>query len=169
MTSAGAQEVSRRHLGAERRWDFDDVRAVRLSGEATATGLSIPDDEWGYSGGQARVLRIAGRGEARLTFTGPFSAERYSQIVVRVRRVQGRPAVITAEWIPSGQTRAEAAQSGALVRDQAASKSWEILTLPLADLQAWNQIATVDKLTLRIQLDGGQSDAVDIDFVVLAP
>jgi len=165
-SSAGAQEIARRHLGAERRWDFDDVSAVLLSGEATANALSILDDEWGYGGGQVRVMRVTGRGEVRLTFTGPFMAERYSQVVARVRRVKGRPAAITAEWVAPGQRRAE---SEALVRDQAASKSWEILTLPLADLPAWTQLSSVETLSLRIQLDGGQSDAVDIDFVVLAP
>ena len=168
-TSAGAQVVARRGLGAERRWDFDDSRIAEVSGEATARALTLPDDEWGYSGGQMKALRVEGRGEALLTFKGPFTAERYSQLIARVRRVTGRPATITAEWMAPGQTRRESAQAGVLVRDQAASKAWEILSLPLSDLPGWKQLGSVDRLTLRIQLDGGPSDAVDIDFVVLAP
>jgi hypothetical protein len=145
------------------------VGTVRLSGNATANAITIADAEWGYSGGRMSVLRIEGRGEARLTFKGPFPAERYSQVIARVRRVKGRPASIVAEWVGTGQTRGEATASGALVRDQAASRSWEILSLPLSDSAAWSQLASVEKLTLRVQLDGKQSDAVDIDFVVLAP
>lgn len=116
-----------------------------------------------------KVLRVEGRGEAILTFKGPFTAERYSQLVARVRRVKGRPATITAEWTTPGQTRRDSAQAGTLVRDQAASKAWEILSLPLSDLPAWKRLGSVDRLTLRIQLDGGPTDVVDIDFVVLAP
>ena len=161
--------MARHGLGAEQRWDFDDARVAGISGSATASALTLPDDEWGYSGGQMKVLRVEGRGEAILTFKGPFTAERYSQLVARVRRVKGRPATITAEWTTPGQTRRDSAQAGTLVRDQAASKAWEILSLPLSDLPAWKRLGSVDRLTLRIQLDGGPTDVVDIDFVVLAP
>ena len=168
-TSAGADVVSRRGLGAERRWDFDGRLAGEITGEATATIVSLPDEEWGYGGGRMNVLRVEGRGEARLTFRGLFAAERYSQLIARVRRARGRPAAIRAEWMAPGQARREAAQAGALVRDRAASKTWEIVTLPLSESPGWTQLGTVDRLTLRIQLDGGPSDAVEVDFVVLAP
>jgi hypothetical protein len=46
---------------------------------------------------------------------------------------------------------------------------WEIVTLPLAEIPEWNQLGSVDRLMLTVRLDGGQGDAVDLDFVVLAP
>jgi len=166
-TSAGALAVARGPHGSERRWDFDDAGDAELSGDATGAAVTLPDDEWGYSGGKVRALRIAGRGEARITFKGPITTARYSQIVARVRRAKGRPATLTAEWKGPGQTAAK--QTGALIRDRAATKSWEIMALPLADLPAWNQVGSLDRLTLTVRLDGGPGDAVDLDFVVLAP
>jgi len=167
-TTAGAHSITRRTLGAERRWDFDEVRAIEISGDADARAIILPDDEWGYSGGAVRALRIEGRGNVRVTLKGPFTTERYSQLIARVRRVRGRPAVMTAEWAASGSTSPESV-AGALVRDLAASRLWEILALSLSDSPAWQQAGTVDRITLSIQLDGGSADAVDLDFVVLAP
>ena len=168
-TSAGAQPPPRRAMGAERRWDFDAGQGFEVSGDAKGYAITLPDGEWGYSGGQVRALRLEGRGEALLTLSGPFDAERYSQVVARVRRVQGRPAIITAEWAGSGKSRSDTAATAPLVRDGAASRSWEILTLPLSDLPSWKQVGTVDRLVLKVRLDGGPLDAVDLDFVVLAP
>ena len=164
-TSAGAALVARAPQGGERRWDFDRVGSVEISGAARATAVTLPDDEWGYSGGRVHALKVEGRGEARLTFRGPFATGNYSQIIARVRRTMGRPATLTAEWTGPGETRA----IGALLRDRAASKAWEIVTLGLTDLPAWNQLQTVDKLTFTLGLDGGPGDALDLDFVVLAP
>lgn len=168
-TTAGAEPIARRRIGAERRWDFDDLRGVEVSGDVTVSSRTLPDDEWGYSGGRMNALRLEGRGEVRLTFRGPFVAERYSQLVARVRRVRGGPAAITAEWLPPGQTRRDAGQEGALVRDRVASRSWEILTLPLEGVPAWEKLSSVDRLTLRIHMDRGTADALDFDFLVLAP
>ena len=168
-TSAGAQVIARKSPGAERRWDFDDARGSEVSSNVLATAVSLPDEEWGYAGGQLRALRVSGQGEARLTFRGPFTSERYAQVLARVRRVRGRPATITAEWATPGQQRQDAGQVGALVRDPFASRSWEIVTLPLSDHPRWKQLGTVDRLTLVIRLDGGPDDAVDLDFVILAP
>lgn len=161
-SSAGARERNQRVIVAERRWDFDDAGAARITGAGSATAVTLPDEEWGYSGGSLRALRIEGSGEVRLHLEGPFITERYSQVVARVRRARGRPAGITAEWGAAGA-------AGALVRDRLASKSWEILTLPLSDLPGWHQVRSADRLTLKLQLDGGQGDAVDLDFVILAP
>jgi hypothetical protein len=145
------------------------VGSTEVTGAARATAVTLPDDEWGYSGGRVRALRVEGQGEAVLTLRGPFDTERYSQVVARVRRVRGRPAVITTEWAAASQARPDPGRSAALVRDRTASRSWEILTLPLSDVPSWKQVGTVDRLALRIRLDGGPADAVDLDFVVLAP
>ena len=166
-TSAGAQGAARPVIVAERRWDFDEPGAAPVTGDGAATGLILPDEEWGYSGGSLRALRIEGRGEVGLTLEGPFIAERYSQVIARVRRAKGRPATIRAEWGAPGESIA--GQSSELVRDRLASRTWEILTLPLSDLPGWKQLRSVDRLTLKLQLDGGQGDAVDLDFVILAP
>jgi hypothetical protein len=164
--SPGDQPTGRRRAGAELRWDFAEGRSPALSGNATAAAVSVADEEWGYSGGQVRALRIAGQGEVRLALEGPFDTGRFSQVIARVRRAKGRLATITAEWAESGTGLA---QSGALARDHLASRGWEILVLPLSELPAWTQLGSVDRVTLTLQLDGGPGDAVDLDFVVLAP
>ena len=165
-TTAGTQLVTSAPHGSERRWDFDGASDAEVTGEAAATAVTLPDEEWGYSGGKVRALRVEGRGEARIVFRGPIATAKYSQIVARVRRAQGRAATLTAEWSGPGQAKRGA---GALVRDDVASKSWEIVTLPLAEIAAWNQLGSVDRLTLTVRLDGGPGDALDLDFVVLAP
>lgn len=114
-----------------------------------------------------RVLRVEGRGEVRLTLKGPFVTERYSQLLARVRRSRGRPSMIAVEWLAPGQTGGGAGQEGSMVRDRIASRSWEVLALPL-EAAAWDRLGTVGQVTLRIQLDGA-ADGVDLDFLVLAP
>ena len=37
------------------------------------------------------------------------------------------------------------------------------------NLPGWTQLGTADRLVLKLQLDGGPAEAVDLDFVVLAP
>ncbi|HKP29576.1 MAG TPA: hypothetical protein VJU15_09230 [Gemmatimonadales bacterium] len=165
-TSAGAPVVASVPHGSERRWDFDGAREVEVSGDVIASAVTQPDEEWGYSGGKVRALRVEGRGEARIVFRGPIATGKYTQIVARVRRAHGRAATLTAEWSGPGQANRG---GGALIRDVVASKSWEIVTLPLTDLPAWNQLGSVDRMTLTVRLDGGQGDALDLDFVVLAP
>jgi len=164
--TAGAEPM-RRRMGAERRWDFDEMRGVEIAGSGSARVMTLSDDEWGYSGGSMRVLRVEGRGEVRLTLKGPFATERYSQLLARVRRAQGKPSVIGAEWVAQGQATRGPGQEGTMVRDRVASKSWEVLALAL-ESGAWDNLGTVGQITLRLQLDGA-ADAVDLDFVVLAP
>ena len=140
---------------------------VDVTGDAAATLVTIPDDEWGYAGGRLTALRVQGRGEIRITLKADVVTERIAQLVVRARRVSGRPATITADWAGPGTVNGD--ETGSLVRDRIGSKQWEILTLDLADAASWQRQSRVDRISLRIVFDGGGPDTVDLDFAILAP
>jgi hypothetical protein len=161
-------ERPHRH-GAEHRWDFDDQEGVQLSGDGVMELVTVADEDWGYADGNLEAIRIRGQGRVSLTFELPVDPARIDQAVVRARRARGRPASVTAEWLGETPTGTQVIRQATMTSHSISAHDWEMLHLDLREAGAWKELRSVRRFSLVFSFDGGPADAVDLDFVILAP
>jgi hypothetical protein len=160
--------LSRQGRGAEHRWDFEQPGGVTVQGNAVASLVREPDDEWGNADGAVTLLRVQGEGEISLTFEGRFDTARLDQVIVRARRAGGKPISMVASWDDGPGTESADQRSG-MIRYSLSPRSWEVITLDLVTAAMWKQLQRVGRFTITFLLDKGPADTIDFDFMILAP
>ncbi|HET9515061.1 MAG TPA: hypothetical protein VFO95_14105, partial [Gemmatimonadales bacterium] len=82
---------------------------------------------------------------------------------------RGRPASVTAEWLGETPTGTQVVRQATMAQYSISAHDWEMLHLDLREAGAWKELRSVRRFSLVFSFDGGPADAVDLDFVILAP
>lgn len=155
------------------QWHFNDgLNGVTVNGPGLegVEAVSLPDTDWGYADGTVGALRVTGRGVVHVRLPLDGSAVDYDQVTIRLR--SPRAAAVT----PRATLGWQKAPDGSIPEGGAAALpvkyrkgGWEVRLLDLRPEAQWKAAGRLRFVILNLDLGTGPPQAVDIDFVAIAP
>lgn len=154
-----------RQFAPERRWVFDDMGGALVSGDGVRAVLlvNLEDQDWGYSGGRVRALRVVGTGEIVISLPDSLQTSDFKQVIVRFRSSLPGSRAVGFHW----RAKSAPEMDRALQSATADASGWQVITLRLTPETSWTDAGEAVDLRAVLTLDPLTPEVVDIDFIII--